>query len=254
MSFFNALNTTKKHLNSFMFMYYNKNNENKAKSHSKKGNSMSFLNKLNPNKPNILVDSDQVLTDFNLKTAMVYFSLFGKMPEIVNKKAFRARNVYDFTTLTPDQIKLFVEKTNDHDFWTDMNAMPDAIWFINKLSEHFNVIVLTSMNEKFEDGRAENLKALGMNVATVCAVSSGGDEFNPKEEIARQANAVFFIDDLIKNFKGLSDLDTQLIHLDHNYSDAPDAKYQDVKFDHKENNLVDIYYNIIKPYIDQYIA
>lgn len=219
---------------------------------SKKGKSMLDLNMLDPKKPNIIVDSDQVVTDFNLKTAMVYFSLFGKMPEIVNKKAFRARNVYDFSTLTPKQIELFIEKTNDHDFWSNMSAMPDAVWFINKLSENFNVIILTSMNEKFENGRAENLKALGMNVSAVCAVSSGGDRFNPKEEIARQANAVFFVDDLIKNFKGLSDLDTKLIYLDHGYSDHPDAKYQDVQFDHKENNLVDIYYNIIKPYVEQH--
>lgn len=198
----------------------------------------------------IIVDCDQVLTDFNLKTALVYHSLFGKMPEILDRNAFKAKNVYDFSNLSNEEISLFIEKTNDHDFWSNMTPKEDAIWFINKLSEDFNVIVLTSMNKDFEEGRTENLKQLGMNVHKVYAVNSGKDKFNPKEQIAREVNAKFFIDDLIKNFEGLADLNTKLIHLNHRYSDNPDQKYSHVKFDYQENSLIDIYYNIIKPYLD----
>lgn len=215
--------------------------------HTTKGKSMN--NQFNNNKPVCLVDCDQVITNFNQKVADVFEELFGHQPEIVNPRDFKAATVYDFSGLNPIQLMKFKEKTNDEKFWSNMKATKDAIWFINKLAENFNVVVLTSMNEKYQAGREENLKNLGMNISKVIAVSTQKGIVNPKEKIAKDMNAVFFLDDLKKNFIGLSEIDTKLIYLDHEYTDRPDEKYGEIYSDHVVKSLKQAFDLIMEKFV-----
>lgn len=205
----------------------------------------------NNNKPVCLVDCDQVLTNFNQKVADVFEELFGHQPKIVNPKDFKAATIYDFSGLNNLQLQEFKEKTNDESFWSDMKAMKDAVWFVNTLAEHFNIIVFTSMNEKYREGRINNLKRLGMNVADVIAVSTTKGIVNPKEKIAKDMSAVFFMDDLKKNFIGLSNINTALIHLNHEYTDRPDEKYGEIHCDHTVSDLNQALELIIEKFISK---
>lgn len=202
------------------------------------------------NKETILIDCDQCLLNFNQRVADIHYELFGFYPKIKDGKAFKAANVYDFSGLSLIDQGLLKLKTTGENMWSKMKPMDGALEFVNSLSEHFNFIVFTSMQPIYEKIRMQNLIELGFKIEKVIAVP-GSKTHNPKEDYARETNAVFFIDDLAKNFKGIHDIPTELILLDHNYSDGANTDLEGIHIDHIRYSLSDIKEDIILPHLSR---
>lgn len=198
----------------------------------------------------ILIDCDQCLLDFNQRVADIYFEIFGRYPKVKAPNAFKAANVFDFSDLTEKEMAYFQEKCKGENMWSKMKPMPGAVDFVNTLSPNFDFIVFTSMQAEYEQIRFDNLKDVGFNVKKVIAVS-GSKLFNPKEAYARETKAVYFIDDLAKNFKGLHDIPTKLILLDHGYTDGANDQREGIKIDHTCYSLEEIKQNIILPHLSK---
>lgn len=198
----------------------------------------------------ILIDCDQCILNFNQRVADIYEENFGRKPKIKDPKAFKATNVYDFSDLSMAEMAIFKMKCTGENMWSKMKPMAGALEFVNSLSEHFSFIVFTSMQPVFENVRMKNLQEEGFKIEKVIAVQ-GSKTHNPKEDYARETNAVFFIDDLAKNFKGIHDIPTELILLDHEYSDGANDDREGIIINHTKNSLLEIKQDLILPYLSK---
>jgi hypothetical protein len=90
---------------------------------------------------------------------------------------------------------------------------------------------------------------LGFTIQDVWAVPRVSTE-NPKEKLARETNAVFFIDDLVKNFEGIHDISTKLIFIDHQYTDGANDSREGIRIDHTVSSFKEIAENIVEPYLE----
>lgn len=90
---------------------------------------------------------------------------------------------------------------------------------------------------------------VGFKVDQVFAVP-GSKIHNPKEDFARETNAVYFIDDLAKNFKGIHDIPTQLILLDHQYTDGANDNREGIIINHTVNSFTELKSHIITPFLN----
>lgn len=170
-------------------------------------------------KPIILLDCDQCVLDYNKRVGDIFKELFGYEPLVKNPKAYKAVNIYDFSTLTQKENDFFKQYASGPNMWDRMNPMPGAKEMVDQLSHDHDVIIFTGMNPDFKSIREKNLRDLGMNIKDVVAVANSRS-FNAKEKYAREVNAKFFIDDLLQYFVGLQDISTELVLLDHGYNDG----------------------------------
>ena len=200
----------------------------------------------------ILIDADQCLIDFNQGIANIYEKLYGEQPPIKDPYAFKALNKYDFSHLSQEENQRLKDACSGENCWKNLPAMPGAIEFINKHKADFDFIVLTSMPPAYEEFRRQNLRDLGIEFKEVFAVQRIGDT-NPKEEKARETKAVFFIDDLVKNFQDIHDVPTKMIFLDHKYTDGANDKRDGIRIDYVKNSFEDISNDIITPYLQKLI-
>ena len=198
----------------------------------------------------ILIDCDQCILNFNQRVADIYEENFGRKPKIKDPNAFKATNVYDFSDLSMAEMAIFKMKCTGENMWSKMKPMAGALEFVTSLSEHFSFIVFTSMQPVFENVRMKNLQEEGFKIEKVIAVQ-GSKTHNPKEDYARETNAVFFIDDLAKNFKGIHDIPTELILLDHEYSDGANDDREGIIINHTKNSLLEIKQDLILPYLSK---
>lgn len=197
----------------------------------------------------ILVDCDQCLLNFNQRVADIHEELFGYQPKVKDPGAFKASNVYDFSNLTRAELEVFGQHCTGENMWSKMKPMAGALDFINSLSDNFKFIVFTSMQPVFEKVRTDNLMDLGFNIEKVFAVP-GSKTHNPKEDYARETNAVYFIDDLAKNFKNIHDIPTKLILLDHQYTDGANDNKDGITIHHTVNSFEELKSQIINPYLN----
>lgn len=177
------------------------------------------------NKPVILLDCDQCVLDFNQRVSDIFEELFGYKPQIKEHKAFKATNFFDFSVLTPKELEVFNLHTKGANMWRKMKPMEGAKNMIDQLSQDHDIVIFTSMNPAYKSIREENLRELGMKITKVVPVA-GSREYNPKEAYAKEVDAKFFIDDLLKNFVGLQSLSTQLVFLDHGYTDGANSQQE----------------------------
>lgn len=198
----------------------------------------------------ILIDCDQCILNFNQRVADIYEENFGRQPKIKDPKAFKATNVYDFSDLSMTELELFKMKCTGENMWSKMKPMAGALEFVNSLSDDFQFIVFTSMQPIFENVRMENIKDVGFKIDKMIAVQ-GSKTHNPKEDYARETHAVFFIDDLAKNFKGIHDIPTELVLLDHEYSDGANDDREGIIINHTKKSLIEIKKDLILPYLSR---
>lgn len=198
----------------------------------------------------ILIDCDQCILNFNQRVADIYEENFGRQPKIKDPKAFKATNVYDFSDLSMAELELFKMKCTGENMWSKMKPMAGALEFVNSLSDDFQFIVFTSMQPIFENVRMENIKDVGFKIDKMIAVQ-GSKTHNPKEDYARETHAVFFIDDLAKNFKGIHDIPTELVLLDHEYSDGANDDREGIIINHTKKSLIEIKQDLILPYLSR---
>ena len=188
----------------------------------------------------ILIDCDQCLLNYNQRVANIYEELFNTKPVIKDATAFKATNIYDFSVLKKAELEAFQKACSGANLWSKMPAMDGALEFVNQHKNDFEFIVLTRMVEEFKDIRHQNLTELGFEIKDVWAVPRVATE-NPKEKLARETGAVFFIDDLVKNFEGIHDIPTKMVFIDHKYTDG--ANYTVSSF----KELTD---TIVTPYLE----
>lgn len=197
----------------------------------------------------ILIDCDQCLLNFNQRVADIYEELFQHKPAVKNPHAFKASNMYDFSNLNKQEMEIFGSHCTGENMWSKMKPMDGALDFVNSLSHDFSFIVFTSMQPVYEKVRMQNLLDVGFNVDRVFAVP-GSKTHNPKEDFARETHAAFFIDDLAKNFKGIHDIPTKLILLDHQYTDGANDNREGIHIHHTVHSFTDLKSQIIQPYLD----
>lgn len=197
----------------------------------------------------ILIDCDQCLLNFNQRVSDIYEELFSHKPLIKAPHAFKAANMFDFSNLNAKEMELFASRCTGENMWSKMQPMEGALDFVNSLSNDFSFIVFTSMQPVYEKIRMQNLLDVGFNVDRVFAVP-GSKTHNPKEDFARETHAVFFIDDLAKNFKSIHDIPTKLILLDHQYTDGANDNREGIHIHHVVNSFPELKSEIIFPYLD----
>lgn len=197
----------------------------------------------------ILIDCDQCILNYNQRVADIYEEVFGHQPKIKDATAFKAHNVFDFSDLNASQAEALKKACSGKNLWSKMPSMPGAVEFYNKHENDFDFIVLTRMVEEFKDVRYENLHDIGFKAKDVWAVPRVATE-NPKEKLARETGAPFFIDDLVKNFEGIHDIPTQLILIDHKYTDGANDNRDGIRIDHSVSSFKEISENIIHPYLE----
>jgi 5'(3')-deoxyribonucleotidase len=198
-------------------------------------------------KPVILIDCDMVLLNFNQAIANAYEQKFNKKLKLIDSKAFKAIKMYELDKLPIEEQMFMKTVAQEHSFWKNMPAMEGAVEFVKKLSEHFELVVLTSMPVKFEADRMENLQNLGMPVSKVIAVARVNDE-NPKKTIAQESGAVLFIDDLAHNFTGLNEIATKLVLLNWDYSEKVNDKRDGLRIDYEVSSYEQFIQEILPKY------
>lgn len=194
-------------------------------------------------KPEIYIDCDMVLLDFNECFYNLYSQKTGIQPLLKDSKAFKCALKYD---IPMDFIKQYGDT---EEFWGSMPVLkyPNLISpvdIINELSKHFTVNVLTTMKSKFKVARIKNLWNLDFNISSVICTDEDkkGDFMN----LILDSNSLL-IDDLIKNL----DFETKQtnvisgkVFIDHSYSDVKSAelKYFDHNYTHNYTikNLSDL--------------
>lgn len=197
----------------------------------------------------ILVDCDQCLLNYNQRVEDIFVEITGRKPAVKNPGAFKAGNLYDFNFKNEAEEKAFMDKCAGPDLWTKMPAMPGALEFVDRYKDDFDFLVLTRMKEMYKDVRHQNLLDLGFTIQDVWAVPRVATE-NPKEKLARETNAVFFIDDLVKNFEGIHDIPTKLIFIDHQYTDGANDSREGIRIDHTVSGFKEIAEDIVEPYLE----
>ncbi len=199
-------------------------------------------------KPIMLIDCDMVLLNFNKAIANAYKDKFNKELKLVDPQAFKAIKMYGLDALPPEEQTFMKTVTDDPKFWQTMPPMDGAVEFSQKLAEHFELVILTSMPVRFEEDRMKNLQDLGMPISRVVAVARINDE-NPKKALAQGIGAVLFIDDLAHNFTGLNDIDTKLVLLDWGYTEKINEKRDGLRIDHEATSFNQILNEIIPQYV-----
>lgn len=197
----------------------------------------------------ILIDCDQCLLNYNQRVANIYEELFNVKPVIKDATAFKAANIYDFSVLKKAELEAFQKACSGANLWSKMPAMDGALEFVNQHKNDFEFIVLTRMVEEFKDIRHQNLTELGFEIKDVWAVPRVATE-NPKEKLARETGAVFFIDDLVKNFEGIHDIPTKMVLIDHKYTDGANDKRDGIRIDHSVSSFKELSDTIVTPYLE----
>lgn len=107
-----------------------------------------------------------------------------------------------------------------------MQALEGAVEAISILKEKkFEIHVVTSIPQEAHLFRQTNLTNLGIHINSLYTVGFH-KHFNPKKEIINQLNPLFFVDDLLKNFEGISK-NTSCVLIDIPGEDNPNHIYKD---------------------------
>lgn len=172
---------------------------------------------------NIVLDCDGVILDYNETWGRI-LSQFLKKDIPVKKMAYHAYNVFDYH-ISQEETEEFHRLFHTHG-WISMQALEGAVEAISILKEKkFEIHIVTSIPQEAHLSRQTNLKNLGMNINSLHTVGFHR-HFNPKKDIINQINPDFFVDDLMKNFEGISS-NINCVLIDIPGEDNPNHKYKD---------------------------
>lgn len=176
-------------------------------------------------RPIIAIDADGVMLDYNAAFAVIFKLAFGRELELADPSAFHATNQWGLPAMSSEEKAAFYAAADEHGIWRSMPAFPGAVEAVQALHDMgYDIVCVTSMPTEHGPDRLANLKALGFPIERVIATHRHGSE-NPKRAPIEELAPVFFIDDLLKNFEGIEKPGIQLVYLDREYSDAPNARH-----------------------------
>jgi FMN phosphatase YigB (HAD superfamily) len=195
-------------------------------------------------KKKIVLDCDGVLLDYNLHFGTIYQHAFNKELQIVNPKAYHAVDYWGASLSSQEKEKFYA--SFDEIGWSTMPAFEGAIEATHMLKkEGYDIIIVTSMNEKAKNKRIKNLEKLNFAFDDLYATGRTHKNINPKQEILNKLNPEWFVDDLITNFKGL-DKTIQCALIDSNLQGSPNADFKKTIGFHTEHpDLTHFVKNII---------
>lgn len=176
-------------------------------------------------KPLFLIDCDGVMLDYNLAFKNHYEKIYNKVLTLTKPNSYLAVDVWGVGEMTKENYNHFKNESVKLGIWENMPALPDALEFVQELSQYFTVWCLTSMPTEFEQARLKNLQNLGFPIEKVIATSRIGKE-NPKKKFVEELKPMYFMDDLLQNFVDIDKkLKTKLIYLDWKHDDSPNKNY-----------------------------
>lgn len=125
--------------------------------------------------------------------------------------------------MSKDETKEFHELFHEHG-WIQMQALEGALDAVQILTnKNFEIHIVTSIPQEAHLLRKTNLENLGILFSSLHTVGFHRN-FNPKKEIINQIAPSFFVDDLMKNFEGISNT-TSCILIDIPGEDNPNYFY-----------------------------
>lgn len=156
-----------------------------------------------PKRRIIALDADGVLLDYNKAAANAWHAAFGVFPSVLDAKAYHFRNVYAMD-LTDESVKAQYKAEFSKKAWRTMPALPGAIEGCQMLHEMgYELHVVSAMPEDYAQARRDNLRDLGMPIASVTATGAREDASNPKLQTLLRLQPIAFVDDLLLNFEGV---------------------------------------------------
>lgn len=172
----------------------------------------------------IAIDADGVMLDYNLAFKNIYKLAYGQDLKMTDPNAYHATNMWGLPKLEKETLSEFYKQSHKHEMWKKMPAISDAVKAVNSLAKMgYEIVCVTSMPTEYESHRLENLQSLGFPINRVIATSRVGKE-NPKRKAIEELKPVYFIDDLQKNFEGITG-DTKLVLIDRNHTDNPNKDH-----------------------------
>lgn len=169
----------------------------------RRGKGVKEWKKRRPARLKVIWDVDGVLLDYNAQMARMIKKALGWEPALIEPRAHHFKTAYGVELCEADRALVYAEF--DQLGWRSMPGQPGAARATRLLARagHFS-LCLSSMPKRFEACRLINLRALGMPIQRV--IGSGreeGSEANPKAEHIERERPDVFVDDQLRNFKGL---------------------------------------------------
>lgn len=154
----------------------------------------------------IAIDADGVLVDYNKAYPLAWKKAFGTDLITLKPHCYHAKDEFGTDLSDPDKKAKFFEAF-DSDIWASMPALDGAVEATQRLHQAgYELICVTSMPSQFQAARRHNLALLGMPFSNVFATGRdrSKDQNNPKKEVIDELKPLYFVDDLLENFKHLS--------------------------------------------------
>lgn len=150
----------------------------------------------------IVLDGDGVVFDYRKAYPAVWKAAFGTEISMIEPNAYHAHTAHGVKFETPDQEAQFFEHFNE-EAWATMPLMEGAAEACSLLVGcGYKLVIVSSMNPKFEEARLSNCKLHSLPISAVFAVKRTGIG-NPKLPILHALQPVALVDDLMDNFEGL---------------------------------------------------
>jgi len=87
----------------------------------------------------------------------------------------------------------------------------------------FELVCVSSMPQRFQESRLQNLQDLGIPIERIFATGRDEDGNNPKKDIIHELAPVFFVDDLLENFRDIHDA-VHKVWIDYGKKDSPNIE------------------------------
>lgn len=168
---------------------------------------------LDPNKPLLISDADEVILDFlgsfekyllsnSLRFDLSTYALFGNI-----------LNIHDDQPISKEEVTKHLD--NFFDVHTkDMEFVSGAIYNLRKIETelNFQIIILTNIPVKHRKDRITCFKNKDLHYPVITNINSKGPTI--REIISNYDNKVFFVDDMIFNLKSANEYvpKVKLIH------------------------------------------
>jgi len=150
----------------------------------------------------IALDGDGVIFDYRKAYPAVWKAAFGTEITMVEPNAYHAHTAYGVKFESAEQEAQFFAHFGE-EAWATMPLMEGASEACALLAEcGYKLVIVSSMNPKFQDARMRNCELYGLPISDVYAVKRTG-EGNPKLPIMHELQPVALVDDLMDNFEGL---------------------------------------------------
>jgi hypothetical protein len=151
----------------------------------------------------IALDGDGVVFDYRKAYPGVWKAAFGTDIIMVEPNAYHAHTAHGVQFESAEQEAQFFEHFGE-DAWATMPLMDGADEACSLLVGcGYKLVIVSSMNPKFEAARLSNCKLHGLPISEVYAVKRAG-EGNPKLQVLHDLQPVALVDDLVDNFEGLN--------------------------------------------------